>query len=303
MSSLSSVQAPNQTRPARKARFRVWFALPSMLLVGFFFVVPFIANAVLSFTRWTGFSNTITFNGLTNFRQMFSLGILVHSTLVTIGFAVTTMAVQNLTGLALAKALQQSNRVNSVFRTVFFLPVLMSPLAAGYIWSAVLDPHGPVNSFLSLFVRGDFTYSWLGNQHSALLAVGFVDGWKWCGLVTLVYIAGLNSIPRQVVEAAIIDGAGAWRRFRSIEVPLLAPAFTFNIVVTLVGSFSALDVIFATTKGGPGDATSVLNVAVYRQYGQGLFGTSSSLSFMIALLVIATAVPLITYLRRREVTA
>jgi multiple sugar transport system permease protein/raffinose/stachyose/melibiose transport system permease protein len=84
---------------------------------------------------------------------------------------------------------------------------------------------------------------------------------------------------------------------------MLAPAFTFNIVVTLVGSFSALDVIFATTKGGPGDATSVLNVAVYRQYGQGLFGTSSSLSFMIALLVIATAIPLIRYLRRREAYA
>jgi len=302
---MSTVQATSQATPAsrQKKRYRLWFALPAMVLVGFFFVLPFIANAFLSFTRWTGFSNTITFNGLTNFKQMFSLGILVHATLVTIGFAVTTMFVQNVTGLALAKALQQSNRINSIYRTAFFLPVLMSPLAAGYIWSAVLDPKGPVNAFLSLFVPGDVTFSWLGNQKTALLTVGFVDGWKWSGLVTLVYIAGLNSIPRQVIEAAILDGAGAWRRFRLIEVPLLAPAFTFNIVVTLVGSFSALDVIFATTKGGPGDATSVLNVAVYRQYGQGLFGTSSSLSFMIALLVIATAVPLIWYLRRREVAA
>lgn len=296
---------PGSPRAARSQsrRYRLWFALPAILLVAFFFAVPFVANAILSFTRWTGFSSKIRFNGLQNFQQMLSLGILGHAILVTIGFAITTMLVQNIVGLAFAKSLQQSNRLNSVFRTIFFIPVLMSPLAAGYIWSAVLDPNGPINAFISLFVPGDFTFSWLGSSSTALLAVGFVDGWKWSGLVTLVYIAGLNSIPRSVLEASTLDGAGAWRRFRAVEIPMLAPAFTFNIVVTLVGSFSALDVIFATTKGGPGDATSVLNVAVYRQYGQGLFGTSSSLSFMIALLVIATAIPLIRYLRRREAYA
>ncbi|HEY0119394.1 MAG TPA: sugar ABC transporter permease [Cellulomonas sp.] len=292
-----------RTARSRRRTYRLWFALPAILLVACFFVVPFVANAILSFTRWTGFSSKIRFNGLQNFRQMLELGILGHAILVTIGFAITTMLVQNVVGLAFAKSLQQSSRLNSVFRTIFFIPVLMSPLAAGYIWSAVLDPHGPVNAFLSLFVPGDVTFSWLGSTSTALWTVGFVDGWKWSGLVTLVYIAGLNSIPRSVLEASVLDGASAWRRFRSVEIPLLAPSFTFNIVVTLVGSFSALDVIFATTKGGPGDATSVLNVAVYRQYGQGLFGTSSSLSFMIAILVIVTSVPLIRYLRKREAYA
>ncbi|MCV2394346.1 sugar ABC transporter permease [Actinotalea sp. M2MS4P-6] len=297
---LSAKSSPRVERH-RGGAYRLWFALPAILLVAFFFAGPFLANGVLSFTKWTGFSSEISFNGLDNFRSMISLGILGHSTLVTIGFAATTMLVQNTVGLALAKALQDTNRLNSVYRTIFFVPVLMSPLAAGYIWSAMLAPDGPINAFISLFVPGDFTYSWLGSESTALVAVGFIDAWKWSGLVTLVYIAGLNSIPRQMIEAALIDGASAWRRFRSIEVPMLAPSFTFNIVITLVGSFSALDVIFATTKGGPGDATSVLNVAVYRQYGQGLFGTSSALSFMIAILVILTAVPLIWALRKREV--
>jgi len=283
--------------------FRLWFALPSMLLIAAFFAAPFLANAVLSFTRWTGFSNTIHLNGLTNFTSLFKLGILGHATLVTIVFAVITMAAQNLAGLSLAKALQRSCRGNSFFRSVYFIPVLISPLAAGYIWGAIFASHGPINQLVSWITNSDFSYGWLGNTGTALLLVGLIDAWKWSGLVTLVYIGGLNTIDRAVIEAAVIDGAGFWRRFFSVELPLLAPAFTFNIVLTLVGSFNAMDVVFATTKGGPGDATSVLNVAVYSQFGQGLYGSSSALSFMIALLVIITAVPLMWSLRKREVQA
>lgn len=283
-------------------RYRWWFALPAIVMVVFFFGLPFIANAFLAFTQWTGFSDTIDFNGFDNFVSLAQLGILGHATLLTVIYALVTMLGQNLVGLVLAKALQRTNRINSVFRSFFFIPVLISPLAAGYIWAAALAPSGPVNAFISLFVPG-FHFAWLGEASTALVTVALIDAWKWSGLVTLVYIAGLNSVNRAVVEASVLDGAGSWRRFRSIEWPLLAPAVTFNVVLTLVGSFSALDIVFATTGGGPGDATSVLNVAVYNQYGQGLFGTSSALSFMIAVLVIIVAVPLIAWLRKREIVA
>ncbi|MFT4211191.1 MAG: sugar ABC transporter permease [Microbacterium sp.] len=300
-SSRTAGPAPGRPR-SRRRLYLLWFSLPAILLVAFFFAGPFVANGVLSFTKWTGYSNTISFNGLDNFTTLASLGVLGHATIVTLLFALITMVAQNAFGLALGKALQQTDRVNTVFRSIFFLPVLFSPLAAGYIWSAILSPDGPVNAVIGLVIPG-FSHSWLGDSSTALLAVGLVDAWKWSGLVTLVYISGLNGIPRSVVEASVLDGAGPWRRFRSVEFPLLAPAMTFNVVVTLVGSLSALDVIFATTKGGPGDATSVLNVAVYTQYGQGLFGTSSALSFIIALMAIVIAVPLIWWLRKREVHA
>jgi raffinose/stachyose/melibiose transport system permease protein len=296
----SITPAPGAGVKRRRNLYRLWFALPAIVLVVIFFAGPFIANAILSFTQWTGFSSQIRFNGLDNFIQLIKLGILGNATLLTVIFAVVTMAAQNVVSLLLAKALQDSNRINSLFRSLFFLPVLFSPLAAGYIWSALLAPSGPVNNAIALVVPG-FHWAWLGEQSTAIVVVALIDAWKWSGLVTLVYISGLNGINRSVIEAARIDGAGAWRRFRAIEFPLLAPAFTFNIVLTLVGSFNALDVIFATTKGGPGDATSVLNVSVYAQYGQGLFGTSSALSFVIALLVLVTAIPLMSRLRKREV--
>ncbi|GIM90717.1 carbohydrate ABC transporter permease [Paractinoplanes toevensis] len=277
------------------------FALPSVVLVLVFFLVPFLANAVFAFVRWTGYSDTLSWTGLTNFELLNQLGILGHAIRITVIYAVITMAVQNGVGLALATALEKTNRVNTIFRSIFFIPVLMSPLAAGYIWSAVLSPDGPANDFLSAVLPGSIHYAYLGHGVSALVTVACIDAWKWSGLATLVYIAGLNRIPAQLTEAARIDGAGPWRRFWSVKFPLLAPAVTFNVVITLVGAFSALDAVFATTGGGPGDATTLLNVALYLQYGQSYFGQASALGLVVTLLVVVTAVPLITWLRRREV--
>ncbi|MEU4244113.1 sugar ABC transporter permease [Actinoplanes sp. NPDC026619] len=277
------------------------FALPSAVLVLLFFLVPFLANAVFAFVRWTGYTDTLSWAGLSNFTLLGRLGILGHAIRITVIYAVITMAVQNGVGLALATALERTNRVNTVFRSIFFVPVLMSPLAAGYIWSAVLSPDGPANDFLSAVLPGSIHYAYLGHGVSALVTVACIDAWKWSGLATLVYIAGLNRIPAQLTEAARIDGAGPWRRFWSVKFPLLAPAVTFNVVITLVGAFSALDAVFATTGGGPGDATTLLNVALYLQYGQSYFGQASALGLVVTLLVVLTAVPLITWLRRREV--
>jgi raffinose/stachyose/melibiose transport system permease protein len=285
----------------RRRLYHYAFALPSICLVLVFFVVPFVANAFFAFVQWTGYSSTLKWTGLSNFELLDQVGLLKHAITVTAVYAVTAMAVQNLVGLALATALQRTSRVNTVFRSLFFVPVLISPLAAGYIWAAVLNAHGPVNTFLSAVLPGGFHYAWLGHDTSALLLVASIDAWKLSGLITLVYIAGLNRIPEQVLQAATLDGAGAWRRFRSVKLPLLAPAVTFNVTVSLVGAFSALDVVFSTTAGGPGDATTLLNVAVYTQYGQSFFGTASALSFVVTLMVIVTAVPLMSWLRRREV--
>ncbi len=292
---------PESGERRRRHWYQLWFALPAIVLVLLFFFVPFIANGIFAFMQWTGFSKNITWTGLKNFQTLLDLGILGHATLITLLYAVISMIVQNIVSLSLAKSLQHTGGVNTVFRSLFFIPVLISPLAAGYIWKALLQPGGFVNGLISLFVPGGFSFNWLGNDFTALVAVASIDAWKWSGMVTLIYIAGLNRIPRQLIEAALLDGAGPWRRFWGIEFPLLAPAFTFNVVITLVGAFSAFDVVVSTTNGGPGTATTVLNKAVFDQYGQGLFGTGSALSFVVTLLVIATAVPLIAWLRRREV--
>jgi multiple sugar transport system permease protein/raffinose/stachyose/melibiose transport system permease protein len=240
------------------------------------------------------------FNGLANFGLLYRQGYLVSAVTVTLIYSIITMLVQNVVSLGLAYALRQTNLVNGFFRALFFLPVLISPLAAGYIWRGILDPAGPLNQVISL-VLPSFAFAWLGNPWTALPAVAFVDSWKWIGLTTLVYIAGINSVPKDLNEAAYVDGANGWQVFWRVTFPLLAPAFTFNIVVTLIGAFSAYDVIQATTAGGPGSTTRAINVLLRLEWGQGNFGAGSALSLLITMMVVIVAIPLVAYLRRREV--
>lgn len=279
-----------------------WFALPSLVLVVVFFVMPFLLNAVLSFTQWTGFSSVISFSGLQNFNDLIRQNILFPAVRATIIYAVVVMAAQNFISLSLALLMQRTDPVNSFFRMIYFLPVLISPVAAGYIWAAIVNPKGPLNQAISTLTASNFDFPWLGIGNSAIIMVSLIDAWKWSGFFTLIYIAGLNGIPKELIDAARLDGATAWQRFWKIQFPLLAPAFTFNVVVTLVGAFGAYDVILATTTGGPGNATTVLNIALWQQWSTGMFGTASALGFTVTLMVVITAVPLVWWLRRREVT-
>ena len=279
-----------------------WFVAPSLIMVVIFFVAPFLLTAVLSFTRWTSFSSKISFIGLSNFSDLIHQDVMVPAIQATLTYAVIVMVVQNVVSLSLALLMQKTDAMNSMFRALYFIPVLISPVAAGYIWAAIVNPGGPVNQFINLFVGPGFAFPWLATPGSAIVVVSIIDAWKWSGFFTLIYIAGLNSIPKELIDAGRIDGATAWQRFWKIQFPLLAPAFTFNVVVTLIGAFGAYDVILATTTGGPGNATTVLNIALWRQWSQGMFGTASALGFTVTLMVIFGAVPLVWWLRRREVT-
>jgi multiple sugar transport system permease protein/raffinose/stachyose/melibiose transport system permease protein len=287
-------------RSRRGPRGWAWFVAPSLALVGVFFVLPFLLNIPFAFSQWSSYSKAIPFVGFDNFVFLWNNGALGGAIWTTLLYAVVAMTVQNVVALSLAVALRETTRTNSFFRSLFFLPVLISPLAAGYIWRGIVDPNGPLNAAIAAFVPG-FDYAWLGHPMSALVTVAFVDGWKWSGIATLVYIAGLNSIPASLLEAAALDGASAWARFWRVSFPLLAPAFTFNITTTLVGALSAYDIIAAATSGGPGTATTTLNVAVQQQFSYGYFGTASTLSLTVTLLVVAIAVPLVAWLRKREV--
>jgi raffinose/stachyose/melibiose transport system permease protein len=276
------------------------WALPAIVLVAVFFVLPFVLNLRLAFTNWTSFSDVIEWNGLDNFELLIEQNILLQSLRVTVIYAVVAMLLQNIVSLSLALLLQETNFINSIFRSLFFLPVLISSVAAGYIWFALLAPSGPFNQAIATVIPG-FAHAWFGEISTALVTVAFVDVWKSSGIVTLVYIAGLNAIPHELSEAATIDGASAWERFWKIRFPLLAPALTFTIVITLIGAINAFDIAVATTRGGPGTATMMLNLAMQQQWNTGFYGTGSALGLTVTLIVVLTAVPLVMYLRSREV--
>jgi raffinose/stachyose/melibiose transport system permease protein len=159
----------------------------------------------------------------------------------------------------------------------------MSALAVGYIFQALLRNTG---------LLADTTWT--------IVVVSLIHAWKWMGLAMLIYLAGLKTVPEDVVEAARIDGASPWRAFWAVRVPLLAPAITFNVATALLGSMNGFDVVQATTGGGPARTTELLDIFIYRTFGQGLFAPATTMSLVLFLLVALMAFPVIQVLRRRE---
>ncbi|TDC71737.1 carbohydrate ABC transporter permease [Streptomyces hainanensis] len=271
-----------------------WFALPAVLVFGGFFLLPNLLNFWYPFTDWSGYRSQISFTGLDNFRQILDDGTLWRAIRVTLVYALLAALFQNAFGLGLALLLERDTRFNRFFRAVFFLPVLISALAVGYVFQALFNTDGAVNDALGTAVP------WLGDTTWTIVLVAVVHGWKWMGLAMLIYLAGLKGIPGEVLEAARADGAGPWRMFRAIRFPLLAPAVTFNVTTSLLGSMNTFDIVQATTGGGPAGSTEVMNIYMFRVFGQGLYAQASAMSLVLFLIVVALAVPLITGLRRRE---
>jgi ABC-type sugar transport system permease subunit len=271
-----------------------WFALPAVAVFAAFFLVPNLLTFYYPFTDWSAYHASVSFTGLDNFRTVLDDGSLLRALRTTALYAVLAALFQNAFGLVLALLLEEDTRFNRFFRAAFFLPVLISALATGYVFQALLDQDGALNRLLGADVP------WLGSTTWTLLVVTAIHGWKWMGLSMLIYLAGLKGIPGDMLEAARIDGAGAWRTFRYVRWPMLAPAVTFNVTTALVGSMNTFDIVQATTGGGPAASTEVFNIYMFRVFGEGLYAQASAMSLVLFLVVVATAIPLVVGLRRRE---
>jgi raffinose/stachyose/melibiose transport system permease protein len=291
-------------RPARRggnpANHPLTFLVPAFVMIVVFFVVPTVMNFIYPFTNWSAFKPGIQGVGLSNFRDIVADGSLFGSLRITLIYAALVALFQNLFGLGLALLLERDTRVNRFARALLFIPVLMSALAVGYVFQAILKPDGALNSALGGLFGHTITVPWLGSTTWTIVTVAVVHSWKWMGLAMLVYLAGLKTIPEDLVEAARIDGAGRWATFRHIRLPLLAPAVTFNVATALLGTMNGFDVVQATTGGGPARSTEVLNIFIFRTFGQGLYAQSTAMSLVLFLSILVLAVPLVLFLRRRE---
>ncbi|MBX6387165.1 MAG: sugar ABC transporter permease [Microbispora sp.] len=284
---------PDRTHP-------MWFMAPAFAILLVFFFLPTAFNFVYAFTDWSGFKSDIRPVGFDNFAALASGGTLLSAVRITIVYAVLVAIFQNLFGLGLALLLERDTRLNRLLRVFFLIPVLMSALAVGYIFQALLKPEGSVNQVLSQIFRHHIDYAWLGDTRWTIVVVALVHAWKWMGLSMLIYLAGLKTIPEEIMEASRIDGASRWHAFRRLRFPLLAPAVTFNVATALLGSMNGFDIVQATTGGGPARTTEILNIFIYRTFGQGLFAQATTMSLVLFLLVSLLAFPVIRILRKRE---
>jgi multiple sugar transport system permease protein/raffinose/stachyose/melibiose transport system permease protein len=291
---------PVPVQQPRRGDHPLVFLVPAFAVLAVFFVLPTVFNFVYAFTDWSSFKSGIAFAGLQNFQTLLADGSLLSSLRITLVYAVLVAIFQNLFGLALALLLERDTRINRFARAAFFVPVLMSALAVGYVFQALLRPDGALNDIIGFQFARQVEIAWLGSTTWTVVVVAIVHAWKWMGLSMLIYLAGLKTMPQDVLEAARIDGSSWWQTFRLIRFPLLAPAITFNVATALLGSMNGFDIVAATTEGGPARTTEVLNIFIFRTFGQGLFGQATTMSLVLFLLVVVLAFPVIRFLRRRE---
>ncbi|MEU4626483.1 sugar ABC transporter permease [Actinoplanes sp. NPDC023801] len=292
--------APATTVPEparRKSPYPYWFVVPGGLIFTIFFLVPSVMAFWFSLTRWTLFDQE--FIGLDNYVQFFREPALSSGLWHTLVYAVTTSGLKVVLGMALAVLLTGPILGRGFMRSVAFFPVLVSTIGVGLTFQVLMHPtRGVINQTLEL--AGVTGPAWLVDPDWALLSVAFVDVWQGIGLATVIYMAGILSIPGEYFEAAKVDGAGAWHRFRNITLPLAKPATVSVILLSLIGGLRKFDLIWAMTKGGPGFTSDVMASVVYKQYQAGFYGLSTAGNVVLFLLVILIALPLFWFFNRKD---
>lgn len=282
----------------RPSPYPGWFLVPAAVVYATLFLAPTFASFYFSLTRWSIFSSE--FIGLANFAQFFQEPALVKGFVNTFVYAVVTSGLKVVLGLALGVLLTSQIVGRGYLRSVVFFPVLVSTVGVGITFQALMDPQtGMINEALA--VVGIEGPGWLTDPSLALLSVALVDVWKGVGLATVIYIAGIVSIPAEYQEAARVDGASGWRLFRSITLPLSWPATSTVIVLSLIGGLRSFDLIWAMTRGGPGFTSDVIASVIYKQYQAGFYGLSTAGNVILFVAVTAIVLPLTRFLNRREV--
>lgn len=258
------------------------FLLPAVLLYGFVFIVPFIGGLPLSFSDWNGISR-FSFSGIGNFKSVVTssafLSALEHNAIMVGSFFVLS----NVVALGLALLLNRRPAGYQVYRTLIFLPAILSLVATGFIWTVLLDPQiGVVNPLLQSMGLGFVHPEWLASPHLALAVVIVVSWWQWGGVPMVIYGAGLKSIPGELLDAAQVDGAIGFRRMRYVVLPLLRPAIVVTTVLTFVTAFQSFAVVYVLEgiEGAPGGATDVVGTLIYRTaFGTGAFSSTANLGY------------------------
>ncbi|MEU9954827.1 sugar ABC transporter permease [Streptomyces sp. NPDC050982] len=294
------VEPPPRVRRAR-ATPPWWFALPALVLFAFVVLVPSIRGVYYAFTDWDGLDPSFSFVGLDNFADMVRDPDAVQAIWHTLLIAVSITVIQNALGLLLALGVNSAIKSRNLLRVFLFAPAVITPIVTAYLWRNLLSPDGAVNSLLGAVGLDDWRQDWLGSPQVALWSVIGVIVWQYAGYSMVIFLAGLQSVPKDVHEAAAIDGAGPVRRFWSVTRPLLAPALTINLMLSIIGGIKLFDQVYALTGGGPGHATDTISTLIYKDaFTLGEFGYSIALAVVLTIIVAVVSTGQFLVLSRNE---
>lgn len=276
------------------------YVLPAFSVYAVFKLYPAVSGMLYSMTNWNGLSMTYRFVGLANFIKLGTDTVFWRSIWFTAQYVLVMLVVANVTALGLAVAIESLKKGRGVFRTVFYLPNMISMVIGGYMWRFIFSK--------VLYYMADnwgmkfLDQSWVGDTRFAFLSIIIVAAWGAAGYLMIIYLAGLKSVPSQLRETASLDGANAWQRFWNVTFPLILPSLTVCVFWTLNSAFQVFDVIYALTGGGPGTATQSVALNIYEEAFKGniLYGYATAKSTVLFLIILVITVIQLRLMKRRE---
>lgn len=290
----------------RKKLYPWYFTSGALVIFFLLCFLPGIIGILYSFTDWNNFSSEVNFVGFKNYLEVFK-GRPEYRMYIwnTISFTVVTTVLKTIVGLALALLLTQKIiRFKNIHRMIIFSPQVMSYLVVGLVFKSILHPTtGFLNNFLKTIGLEAFTKSWLTDLDIVFKTVMAVDTWKGMGYIMVVIIAGLMSIAPEYYEAASIDGATFWQKLKNITLPLLKPIIINVTILNVTYGLRVFDMIYSLTNGGPGNATGVINTAVYKEFSKGNYAMGTTLSSILFFILLLLLYFIIKSMENKEVEA
>lgn len=300
---MSTVAPPTRRRGSLRLRNTLtgWsFIAPNFIGFAVLTLIPVVTLFYYAFTDWNVFGGA-TFTGLDNFRRMIHDAAFWTSFWNTVYYAALHIPLTLVIALGLALLLNRKMRGVAFFRTAAFFPYITSIVAIAVVWNTLFSPEfGPINQFLRL-IGIDNPPGWTASATWSMPAVIIVGTWREVGYYMLLFLAGLQTIPRELYEAARMDGANAWHQFRNVTLPSLRPTTFFVTIILTIGSFKVFDLILVMTQGGPGTSTLVLSQFIYKKgFQENQFGYASAVALVLFAICIAVTIVQFVVNKRRD---
>lgn len=280
-----------------------FFLIPALAMFLIFWIYPVLQLFYYSVTNFNGVNYDFDFVGMKNYAKVLSNGTLTNSMKNTLIYAVITVVMSNVIGLAVAMILNTRIRFKGLFRTCAYFPALFSAIVVGFIWSYVYMPSaGMIASLISAVGGNGSAFNPLGNYNTALFAIAIVEVWKAFGTTMIIYLAGLQTVDESLLEAGRIDGCNEWQLITKIKIPLISSTITINVILAVISGLKAFDYSFIMTNGGPGKATKTLMFQVYETaFNDMKMGRASAFSVMAFAFIIIITVFMLFFMNKREV--
>lgn len=277
------------------------FYIPAIVLFLVFVIYPFLHGIRISFTNWNGYSQTMKFVGIDNYVRLFQDANVRTALVNTLVYGIASTIIQNVLGLAYALFLNTKFKGRSIVRTVIYMPVMIAPLIMGYIMYFLFQyDGGALNDIIMLL--GHEPVDLLANSSAAIAIIVMVNSLQFVGVSMVIYLAGLQNVLNMYYEAAMLDGASSWQRFKHITFPLLMPAISSSTILNLIGGLKLFDLVMALTSGGPGFTTHSLSTLVTNQYFSAQSaGYASAIGIFAFLLIMVVSNVVMKFFNKREV--